>query len=358
MWVVSEEAVMKGRRKVVNQKWSLKVQIEIEANRRMAKRSKKSASRFLDAALVHGKDFEPTGWLVGGPQNLIFDDARQSSSTSHSAKSLVHTQNLTALLAQTIEVVTRAGQLLAVEWARADGPRGKGDKAEVDIEIEYLLRQQLLNLLNCDFWGEETGNCLTGDPWCWVVDPNDGTSDFLNGIKGSAVSVGLLYDRTPVLGVVFAPVTNSGESDCIAWAEGLTQVMRNGCPVIAKLTAKMLSSSDLVMVSSAARNKPVINSELCKPSRFVPIPSIAYRLAKVAAGDGVCGISLCPVSAHDIVAGHALLRGAGGVLLNESGKSITYATDASMQAVARRCFGGSLSACQALAVREWDRVFS
>ncbi|MNY26636.1 Inositol monophosphatase family protein [compost metagenome] len=134
--------------------------------------------------------------------------------------------------------------------------------------------------------------------------------------------------------------------------------MRNGRPVIAKLTEKMLSKSDFVMVSSAARNKPGINSELCKPSRFVPMPSIAYRLAKVAAGDGVCGISLCPVSAHDIVAGHALLRGAGGVLVNECGEPVTYATDTSMQTVARRCFGGSFAVCQALAVREWERVFS
>jgi myo-inositol-1(or 4)-monophosphatase len=45
------------------------------------------------------------------------------------------------------------------------------------------LRQHLLQLLPCDFWGEETGHRLTGHPWCWVVDPNDGTTDFLNGLS-------------------------------------------------------------------------------------------------------------------------------------------------------------------------------
>ncbi|MNQ95285.1 putative inositol 1-monophosphatase ImpA [compost metagenome] len=324
----------------------------------MAKRSKKSASRFLDAALLHGKEFEPTGSLVGEPHNLILEESRQSSPRTHRADSRVRTPNLTALLAQTIEVVTRAGQLLIAEWARIDGPRGKGDKAEVDVEIEKFLRPQLLNLFACDFWGEETGNCLTGHAWCWVVDPNDGTSDFLNGMKGSALSVGLLHMGIPVLGVVFAPVTNEGAPDCIAWAEGLTQVIRNGRAITAKLSAKMLSSNEFVMVSSAAINKPVINSELCKPGNFTPMPSIAYRLAKVAAGDGVCGVSLYPVSAHDVVAGHALLRGAGGVLLNERGESITYVTDASMHVVACRCFGGSLSACRALVVREWNRIFT
>ncbi len=43
------------------------------------------------------------------------------------------------------------------EWQRPDGPRGPGDKADVDIEIESQLRPELLSLFDCDFWGEETG---------------------------------------------------------------------------------------------------------------------------------------------------------------------------------------------------------
>ena len=73
------------------------------------------------------------------------------------------------------------------------------------------------------------------------------------------------------------------------------------------------------MVSAAATGKPEINNQLCAPAEFYAMPSIAYRLAKVAAGDGVCGISLYPVSAHDVVAGHALLRGAKGVLIARMG---------------------------------------
>lgn len=69
----------------------------------------------------------------------------------------------------------------------------------------------------------------------------------------------------------------------------------------------------MVIVSAAAGKKPQTNKELCAPAGFYPMPSIAYLLAKVAAGDGVCGLSLYPVSAHDVVAGHALLIGASGV---------------------------------------------
>jgi myo-inositol-1(or 4)-monophosphatase len=160
------------------------------------------------------------------------------------------------------------------------------------------------------------------------------------------------------LGVVYAPVTVEGSPDCIAWSEGLPDLLRNGQPVVTKLSEMALSRSTRVMVSAAAVYKSEINRELCAPGSIVPMPSIAYRLAKVAAGDGVCGISLYAVSAHDVVAGHALLRGAGGILVNENGESIFYVTEANMQTVSRRCFGGAEIACRTLVARDWNRIFT
>lgn len=271
--------------------------------------------------------------------------------------SVMASPNLSDTLTQVIDIVERAGLLLVEEWNRPDRPRGQGDKAAVDVEIEDFLKPQLLGLLNCDFWGEETGHVLTGHAWCWVVDPNDGTSDFLNGLKGSAISVGLLHKTIPVLGVVYAPVTPEGVSDCIGWAEGSPRLIRNGQLVDARLANKKLSSDCTIMVSAAALNKPDLNQMLCAPGRFHAMPSIAYRLARVAAGDGVCGVSLYAVSAHDVVAGHALLRGAGGVLLDGSGAAIRYAMETDIETVSQRCFGGAPSACHELRTRDWDSVF-
>ena len=74
--------------------------------------------------------------------------------------------------------------------------------------------------------------------------------------------------------------------------------------------------------------------------------------------DGDAGVSLVPVSAHDVVAGHALLIGAGGVLIDQNGNSIAYVTGASMQTASQGCFGGTLEACQSLASRDWSKVFT
>lgn len=93
--------------------------------------------------------------------------------------------DLRNLLDRVVKEVICAGKLLADEWHHAGGPRGAGDKADVDYEIEVLLRSRLLHVLDCDFWGEEAGTTMTGHEFCWVVDPNDGAADFLKGQAGS-----------------------------------------------------------------------------------------------------------------------------------------------------------------------------
>ncbi|WP_370600897.1 inositol monophosphatase [Pseudomonas nitroreducens] len=261
------------------------------------------------------------------------------------------------LLTPVTEKVLEAGQLISAEWQRPDGPRGHGDKADVDAEVEEQLRKDLLEILDCDFWGEETGTRLTGHKYCWVVDPNDGTSDFLLGRKGSAISVGLLSNAIPVLGVVYAPVTDRGP-DCISWAEGHESVLRNGQAVTSRLDLNDLEPGSQVLVSTAASSKPDLNAELCSPAAFSPMPSIAYRLARVAAGDAVAGVSLVPVSAHDLVGGHALLIGARGVLLDQDSLPITYDSKARMAKSSWRCFGGAPGACRKLALRDWGRLFA
>lgn len=265
--------------------------------------------------------------------------------------------NCVELMERVVDRVLSAGKLLAAEWERPNGPRGSADKAEVDVEIEVVLRRNLLALLDCDFWGEETGSRLTGHEFCWVVDPNDGTSDFLRGRRGSAVSVGLLRNAVPVLGVVYAPVTDDRGPDCISWANGLGGILRNGHLLNARLEYLGLEQGSKVLVSTAAANKPELNTELCAPANFTPMPSIAYRLARVAAGDAVAGVSLVAVSAHDIVAGHALLIGAKGILLNQQGDPISYESEGRLAQSSTRCFGGAPSACHELSRRDWEKLF-
>jgi fructose-1,6-bisphosphatase/inositol monophosphatase family enzyme len=73
-------------------------------------------------------------------------------------------------------------------------------------------------------------------------------------------------------------------------------------------------------------------------TRAVSVPSLAYRLARVAAGDGAAAFSLRGPRSWDYAGAHALLRAVGGVLVDESGKEISYGTDGG--GAVRACFGG------------------
>jgi ADP-ribosyl-[dinitrogen reductase] hydrolase len=115
-----------------------------------------------------------------------------------------------------IAAAEAAGRTLAAEFARPDGPRGGADHADVDDEIEAALRKQLLELLPARWRGEETGVLAgAGGPYCWLVDPHDGTSAFLAGERGSSVSIALLRGGVPVLGVVHAPLSPDRGPDTI-----------------------------------------------------------------------------------------------------------------------------------------------
>ncbi|WP_371234441.1 inositol monophosphatase [Pseudomonas sp. QE6] len=258
------------------------------------------------------------------------------------------------LVPAVIELVLQAGELIAREAERPGGPRGAGDKAEIDVEVEQWLRAGLLRLLPCDFVGEETGVQRSGAATCWVVDPNDGTADFLRTGRGSAVSVGLLDHQQPVLGVVYAPVSAQGP-DCIAWAQGAPGLWRNGT-VITPQPPRALAGGAAIFVSAAAADRLELNNELCAPGHCHPMTSIAYRLARVAAGDGAAAISLYPVAPHDVVAGHALLRAVGGDLFDHHGQAIRYAHDGYFEGAVLGCFGGAAATCQELSRRDWQRL--
>src|SRR4051812_13909133 len=109
-------------------------------------------------------------------------------------------------LAEVIAAVEAEGAQLRAEFYRAEGPRGRRGSCPADVEVEERLKASLCALVDCAFVGEETEARSGGaDGWSWCVDPHDGTTEFLSGRRGSAVSVALLHDGIPVLGVVHAP---------------------------------------------------------------------------------------------------------------------------------------------------------
>jgi len=262
-------------------------------------------------------------------------------------------------LARPLEVAVAAaraaGNILREDFHRLGGPRGGGDKAVADVEAEEHIRARLLSSFSSwGYLGEETGRSegAPGAP-IWVVDPNDGTRDYLAGRRGSAVSIALLADQKPVLGVVFAFAYPDDDGDLFTWANGCGPPLRNECRLETSLPSS-LGPQDVILVSSKGDRDPEGNLRCVEPARYRSIPSIAHRLALVAAGEAAGTSALLSPTSWDYAAGQALLSACMGIVVDESGREIVYdANGASRCAIA---LAGSPPVARALASRPWEEV--
>lgn len=267
--------------------------------------------------------------------------------------------DLAQALSVAIEAARAAGMLLRDDFHRPGGPRGEGDKADADLEAEELIRERLLAVCPWSYRGEETTPHRSNNPDdpIWLVDPNDGTAAYLKGWRGSAVSIGLLYRGQPVLGVVYAFGFPDNEGDLIAWAEG-QPMTRNGQPIQVNLADGELNSPTnpppLVLINQEGDRVPLTYLACVQPARYLSVPSIAYRLARVAAGDGVAAISLSGPKDWDYAAGHALVRAAQGILVDQDGVPVQYSAEG--KSSTRWCFGGAPAAVRQLVTRNWLQV--
>jgi len=224
------------------------------------------------------------------------------------------------LLPAAIQAVSEAGAMIRAEFHRRGGSRGGGSKAPIDTEVEQALKGRLLDLHACGFVGEETDRVRASGSDVWVLDPQDGTTDFLAGRRGSAISVALLRGGRPVLGVVFAPLAPDDRGDLIAWAEGAA-LTRNG------QTVRRMSDGEppVVAMNAQAPDYAGHNHETLRGMRVRAIPSPAYRLALAAVGEVDAAASLVAGLDHwDVAGGHALLIGSGCVLVELSGRPVDY----------------------------------
>ena len=135
-----------------------------------------------------------------------------------------------------VSAAVAAGEVLLDYWAKRDtitaSRKGAGDfVSEADVEAEKSLKDTILSARPADGWlGEESG-AVSGASRRWIVDPLDGTTNFLRGIPHWAVSVALEEDGELVLGVIHDPV--KGETFQARRGGG---AQLNGVPIVGSST--------------------------------------------------------------------------------------------------------------------------
>jgi myo-inositol-1(or 4)-monophosphatase len=139
----------------------------------------------------------------------------------------------------------------------------------------------------------------------WVVDPIDGTREFIEGIPEWCVSIGLVEQGEPVAGGIYNPVT-----DELVLGSRETGVSFNGEPASVTRVADSAAITVLASRSEMRRGE----WEGVTGYRVRACGSVAYKLGLVAAGKADATWTLVPKSEWDVAAGTALVRAAGGVV--------------------------------------------
>ena len=122
-------------------------------------------------------------------------------------------QDMSPRLAKASQIAAQAAELALNYFNRRDEIQVSSKKvqdfvSQADVAVEQFIRAQLAEHFPQDaIIGEELGGTLT-DAACWVIDPIDGTSNFLRGSPLWGVSLGLVEGKKPVIGVVALPVLN------------------------------------------------------------------------------------------------------------------------------------------------------
>ncbi len=198
---------------------------------------------------------------------------------------------------------------------KADG----SEVSEADLAVDAALNQALMGARPSYGWlseeSEDTPDRLDRR-FVWMVDPIDGTNAFLRHVPEWTISVGLVQEGKPVLGIVFNPATE--EFFHAIRGEG---AYLNGAPI------KVSGRSELegaLFIASGGLFKKRIWKEPWPGVESRWVNSVAYRLALVAAGRADATLSLSAKSEWDLAAGVLLVEEAGGVVTNHHGHGLRF----------------------------------
>ncbi len=204
----------------------------------------------------------------------------------------------------------------AIEFERKEA---RGDPVTAaDHAVDRVLRETLP--IDGEGWlSEETADDrsrLTARR-VWVVDPIDGTREFVEGIPEWCVSIGLVEDGEPVAGGILNPAT--GEVVIGAREIGVTY---NG------VAARVTDPEDLRGASVLASRSETKRGEWKRfegaPFHVRPCGSVAYKLALVAGGRADATFTLVPKHEWDVAAGVALVLAAGGMATEADGRPVRF----------------------------------
>lgn len=226
------------------------------------------------------------------------------------------------LIDDVISVAREAGRMMADSKDILVEDKGSKDNhvTNMDVAVQEFLKGRLLELLpGSAFIGEESDYDDVVAEYCWIVDPIDGTTNFIRHIPASVTSIGLTHNDVPILGVVYNPYT-----DEMYHAERGMGAYLNGRRIHVsdrKFENSLICLSWGAYDKSGSRKAFAVSEELyskCEDIRRTG--AAAYELCKIA--EGSVEMLFEPILyPWDHAAATAIIMEAGGCVEGISGKA-------------------------------------
>ena len=222
-----------------------------------------------------------------------------------------------------INASVKAGEIIMKYYRNDYEIKEKGYHNPVttaDNEADSFLKSELTNARpNYGWLSEETVDSYDrlGKERVWIVDPLDGTKEFIEGVPQFVVSVALVENGVPIVGVLHNPVTK----------ETFHASQGNGTyfdDAIHSCSVKD-STTDMVILNSRSETRRGLWEPYKKHFKELkPIGSVAYKMGLTAMGRADIFATLRPKNEWDICAGTCLINEAGGKVINLNGEKITF----------------------------------
>ncbi len=193
-----------------------------------------------------------------------------------------------------------------------------------DIEVNKILTEKIKNLTpDVPIVSEESSEnkAEINLSEFWLIDPIDGTNDYINNKDEFTLNAALIINKKPQLGIIYAPAKNRL---FYSYGKGLSFEIINNKEI--NLFNKKNPSNDEVKAVSYSNNLKPIISELHKKfgvTKYTKMKS-SLKFCVIAAGEFNLYIAEPRASEWDIAAGHAILEHAGGTITDFKGNEILY----------------------------------
>ncbi len=245
--------------------------------------------------------------------------------------------------ASVIELARKAGEAILEIYGRGEftvvEKQDDSPLTLADITSNNILMEGLKDILDIPVISEETDIPKQEEraqwPMFWLIDPLDGTKEFIDRNGEFTVNIALIEQGEPVFGLIYVPVSDQ----CYYGGDGkaFLKVGNEPASLLKSISPnKRIREEDCIRLYASRRHASDQLVHLCNrlEEKISQVQLVAMgsslKLALLAAGDGDVYPRYGNVSEWDIAAGHAILRCVGGDILSKQYEGIQYGRKPSM----------------------------